>query len=100
MPNKSDEDAPMLFFFPEIIGVAACLLFSPLWSARLFIQGHYFFGILVLLVAAVGSFAFWRCMVRKLRFVAFFIMLGIAASLMALNSLLPPAEGFMNRPLF
>jgi hypothetical protein len=67
---------------------------------RLFHRGHYFYGVSVLLVAILGTLGFWQCVVRRRRIAAWLIMLGMFASLLALNSLLPQTEGFMNAPPF
>ena len=100
MADNGDEGLPILFFFPEIIGVAACVLFSPIWSMRLVHRGHYLSALSVLLVAITGAFGFWRCMVSRRRLAAFLIMVAILLSFLALNALLPQTEGFMNQPVF
>jgi len=100
MANKSDEELSILMFFPEVIGVAACVVFSPFWSMRLFHRGHFLYGVSVLLVAILGTFCFWQCVARRRRFIAWLIMLGMFASFLALHSLLPQTEGFLNTPPF
>ncbi len=58
MQSESDKTLSILFFFPEMIGVAAMVLFSPWWCVQLVHQCHYVYGCLVLSVAIGGGIWF------------------------------------------
>jgi hypothetical protein len=84
-----------VFFFPEAIGVAACVLFSPWWCVRLAHQGHLAYAGLVLFVAVVGTFGVAWFMVKRRRVFAWLVMVAILFAFLLIDSSLPPAERFM-----
>jgi len=93
-PSESD-NLPILIFFPEIIVVAVCVLFSPMWCLRLMKHGNYVYGCLVLAIGLGGGISFVWFMVKRKRFIAFLIMIAIILACLLLNGSLPPAERFM-----
>src|SRR5215510_11502677 len=89
MPSEPDKQLPIAFFFPEIIGVTALVLFSPLWCARLIDQGYIVYGCLVLSIAITGTLGFVWCMIKRWRFVAWMVMGAILMAFLLILSRLP-----------
>jgi len=94
MPDEPDEQLPIAFFFPEIIGVALFVLLSPLWCARLVYQGYVVYGCLVLFIAITGTIGFVWCMIKRWRFVALLIMVAILLAFLLVLGRIP--EGVRN----
>jgi hypothetical protein len=90
MPVEPDEPVPIIFFFPEIIGVAVSVILSPLWCARLVSQGYVVYGCLILSIAIMGALGFVWCMIKRRRFVAWMVMLAILLAFLLIFSRLPP----------
>jgi hypothetical protein len=86
---------PIAIFFPEIIYVAASVLLTPVWCARLVGQGHVVYACLVLSVAIAGASGFVWSMLRRRRFVAWLIMLATFFALLFLYGSLAPSERFL-----
>jgi hypothetical protein len=95
MPRKPEEPLSLLFFFPEVIGAAACVVFSPWWCLRLARQGHVVYGGMVLLVAVAGTFGFTWFMVKRMRWATWVVIGAIVFAFLLLNATLPPADRFM-----
>jgi len=89
MPVESDEPLPIILFFPEIIGIAAMVLLSPLWCVRLVHQGYVVYGCLVLSIAITGTIGFVWYMIKRRRFVALMIMVAILLAFFLILSRLP-----------
>ena len=90
MPEKPDKSIPILFFFPDIIGITLFVLLSPLWCAQLVYQGYVVYGCLVLSIAIMGTSGFVWCMIKRRRFAALVVMLAVLLAYFLILSCLPP----------
>src|SRR5262245_53496272 len=90
MPEKPDKSIPILFFFPDIIGITLFVLLSPLWCAQLVYQGYVVYGCLVLSIAIMGTSGFVWCMIQRRRFIALVVMVAVLLAYFLILSRLPP----------
>jgi hypothetical protein len=94
-PREADNGLPSVLLFPEIVAATACVIFSPIWSTRLFNHGHYIYAILLLAIGLGGGFSLAWFIVKRKRFIALWIIVAILVACLILNSLLPQADRFM-----